>query len=121
MFNINSWNKIEQFIEKEIRTNVPEEDVYIMTGVFGSALDNNGKEIWLKNRVKVPGYYWKAVCYPGNKIWNTRPWGFAYVRKNTNEKVKPDFENTITLKKFADKYFKDPPFGRDCMQATYKN
>lgn len=27
----------------------------------------NGADIWLKNRILAPGYYWKAVCDPINK------------------------------------------------------
>ena len=121
-FNRYSWKDYELHIEKLIRKLAPEEPVYILTGISGSALDKNGKEIWLfgnttKKRVKVPGYYWKAVCYPGNEKLNKTAWGFAYVKKNIDKVLSPNYKSYITLKKFAQKYFKDPPFGPKCMNV----
>ena len=124
-FNRNSWRFYEGFTESFIRKHAPEEYVYIMTGVFGAALDQNGDEIWLygntpNKRVKVPGYYWKAVCYPGNKQLNKKPWGFAFVKENINETVNHDFKSYISLKEFAQKYFEDLPFGPECMNTSPK-
>ena len=122
-FNRFSWRLYEKYTESYIRIHAPEEYVYIITGVFGSAFNEIGEEIWLygntpNKRVKVPGYYWKAVCYPGNKQRNKKPWGFAFIEKNINVKVKPSFESLISLKEFKQKYFKDPPFGSECMNTN---
>ena len=125
-FNENSWRIYECVTEYTIINYVPGESVYIITGVFGSALDESGKPLWLngnsttgKNPVKVPGYYWKAVCYPGDARKNRDPWGYAIVQKNENKKITPDCNQYITLKEFGQKYFVDPPFGPDCMNAGF--
>ena len=123
-FNRHSWRIYECVTEFMIIKLVPHESVFILTGVYGSALDKSGKDIWLhghaeQKRVKVPGYYWKAVCYPGNKRMGKDPWGYAIVKKNVDKKVYPDYQSYITLKEFAQKYFEDPPFGPDCMNAGF--
>ena len=67
-FNRGAWAQCENFIEHFIRQHAPEKFVYIMTGVSGSARNKaTNKEIWLKNnQVKVPKYFWKAVCFPSD-------------------------------------------------------
>ena len=121
-FNQHTWQLYENFTERFIKKHAPEEYVYILTGVSGSNLDENGDEIWLyentTKRVKVPKYYWKAVCYPGNKQRSKKPRGFAFEIKNINKKVKPNYQSFVTLKNFAQKNFKDPPFGPECMNTT---
>ena len=122
-FNKHSWRLYEVFTESFIKKHAPEEYVYIMIGVSGSNLDESVKEIWLygnstNKRVKVPKYYWKAVCYPGNKQRSKKPWGFAFEKKNINKKVKPNYQSYVTLKKFAQNNFKDPLFGPECMNTT---
>ncbi|CAK8694444.1 unnamed protein product [Clavelina lepadiformis] len=123
-FNQHSWRVYECVTMYTILDLVPGEKVYILTGTYGTALDKNNKPLWLnknelpdKNPVKVPGYYWKAVCYPGNS--HNAAWGYAIVQKNVNVKEMADFRNYMTLKIFADKYFLDLPFGSECLNASF--
>jgi len=118
-FNRHSWRIFECVTEFTTIQLVPNEPVFILTGVYGSALNDSGKELWLYKRVKVPGYYWKAVCYPGNTELNKGPWGYAVIQKNVNKEVRPSFNDYLTLKMFAEKLFDDPPFGPDCMNAGF--
>jgi len=123
-FNRHSWRIFECITEYMIIKLVPEEPVYVLTGVYGSAKDESGKDLWLyghtdKKRVKVPKYYWKAVCYPGNKNLNKNPWAYAIVQENVNKKVEPDYRDYITVKELAERLFDDPPFGPDCMNAGF--
>ena len=126
-FNENSWRIFECITEFTIIDFVPGEPVYILTGTYGSALDRYGNPIWLnsnqsavinKNPVKVPGFYWKAVCYPGNSN-GKKPWGYALVEKNLDKLTGANYSDYITLKVFAQKYFLEPPFGDDCMNADF--
>ena len=123
-FNRHSWRIFECVTEYMIIQLVPNEPVYILTGVYGSALDESGKDIWLyghtdKKRVKAPGYYWKAVCYPGNSLLKKKPWAYAIIQENVNKRIDPKFQDYMTLKDFAQKLFDDPPFGPDCMNAGF--
>ena len=121
-FDNKSWKTYECVTEKSILQLVPKEPVFIITGVYGAARDQNKKALWLKKRVLVPGRYWKAVCYPGNSDANKPAWGYtryAIVQKNENEEKVPDYRNYVPLDKFAENYFEDNPFGSDCMKATF--
>ena len=122
-FNEYAWEKYECITEHTIMDLVPNELVYIITGTYGSALDKEGKPLWLnknnpnKSPVKVPGYYWKAVCYPGSQ--EKEPWGYAIVMPNVDRVVIPLFQNYVTLQKFSEQYFDDVPFGPECMNASF--
>ena len=125
-FNRYTWRIFECVTEYMIIQLVPNEPVYILTGINGSALDERGEEIWLsgtanEKRVKAPGYYWKAVCYPGNSALKKKPWGYAIVQKNVNKANKPNYKDYLTLKTFGETLFDDPPFGLDCMNADFGN
>lgn len=126
-FNEQSWRIFECVTEFTIIDFVPGEPVYIITGTYGSALDKHGKPIWLnknnstkfyKNPVKAPGFYWKAVCYPGNNNGKD-PWAYAVIEKNVNKVTTANYSDYITLKEFSQKYFVDPPFGDVCMNAGF--
>ena len=122
-FNRQMWQKFECITEYAIINLVPNENVYIITGIYGTAMDENHEDLWLnrndseKNPVKVPGYYWKAVCYPGNPEKEKEPWGYAIVKPNINVEASADYKDLITLKKFSEKYFDDAPFGPVCINA----
>ena len=116
-FNSHTWRIYECVTETSILQLVPNEPVYIITGVVGAAKDRNNQSIKLKNRVLVPGRFWKAVCYPGNGT--KEAWGYAIVDENKFSSSKPDPSKYKTLRKFAKEYFADPPFGPECMEASF--
>ncbi|CAH1272224.1 Hypp4796 [Branchiostoma lanceolatum] len=37
---------------------------------------------WMKGRVAIPGYYWKALCYPGDESKGLRPFGVGFYGPN---------------------------------------
>lgn len=123
LFNQFSWREYECVAQYTILELVPKEEVFIMTGTYGTAYDSyhnplfiDGKET---NPVKVPGYYWKIVCYAGNATENKDPWAYAIIQKNINVKSRATYASYMLLKDFASKYFVDPPFGEDCMNAPF--
>ena len=114
-FNRNWWRIIECMTEQVILDWVPNEDVYIMTGTFGIGSPSHMRS------VLVPGYYWKAVCYPGNAHTGASPWGYAIIRPNVNAVQTVSFEDYMTLQAFANAYFpaNNPPFGINCINAPF--
>ena len=118
-FNRFAWRIYECMIENAIPLLAENERVYILTGVGGEVLNPDGTYLRLKNRVHVPGYFFKAVCYPGNPSKNKLPWGFAVVKTNEPKWETPGTQNFMTLQKFADNHFVDSPFGPECMGAKY--
>ena len=70
-FNNGSWKKIEYLTKNLIQKLAPNLPVYVVTGTEGL------HKIMLKNRVRVPAFYWKAVCFPGNS--DLKKWGYATV------------------------------------------
>ena len=116
-FNSHTWRIYECVTETSILQLVPNEPVYIITGVRGRVLDQNGQNMKLKNRVHVPGRFWKAVCYPGNGT--KEAWGYAIVDENESDLKQPNPMKYKTLHEFASEYFADPPFGPECMKASF--
>jgi len=125
-FNEHSWWKYECITHFAVINLVPNEKVFLMTGTYGNAVDEYGNPVWLningehgKNPVRVPGYYWKAVCYPGNAAVGKPAWAYAVVQKNENKLKKASFKSFISLKEFANQYFHDLPFGDSCINAPF--
>ena len=113
-FNGQWWRVIECITEQTILDWVPNENVYIMTGTYGI-----GSPSHLKS-VLVPGYYWKAVCYPGNVHTGASPWGYAIIRQNVNVRQRVSFNDYVTLNYFTNVYFPNsPPFGINCINAPF--
>ena len=116
-FNIRWYHYCESFVEHFIRNNAPGEAVYIMTGVFVS-IDKGDKILKLNNRVEVPRYFWKAVCYLGNTY---TPFGFAFVRSNNVQQNSNEHRQFMTLGEFASRYFNNQQlFGRECTNVKYE-
>ena len=122
LFNKGSWERIECLTREMIFSYHLGEDVYIITGVSGWAKDNDNKDLLVNNRVKVPGYFWKAVCFPGNR--NKQAWGYSVKLKNEDahgplgkKKIISSFQD---LKPFNDDYFKagKSPFSDVCLGTT---
>nr|CAB3242547.1 endonuclease domain-containing 1 protein-like [Phallusia mammillata] len=122
-FNSFSWREFECVTQQTILELVPNEAVYVMTGTYGQAYDESHNPLFIQgnesNPVKVPGFYWKAVCYPGNSQTGMAPWGYAIIQQNVNIVTKASYTDYLLLKDFAAKYFIDPPFGEDCMNASF--
>ena len=114
-FNGIWWRVIECITEQTILDWVPNEDVYIMTGTFGAGTPSHMKS------VLIPGYFWKAVCYPGNTHTGADQWGYAIIRPNKDEVQKVSFKDYMTLDDFADEYFPiaSPPFGSNCISPRF--
>jgi len=126
LFNEHSWRIYECVVQHMIIDLVPNEQVYIITGTYGYALDKNGDPFWInenhvdhKNPVQVPGFYWKAVCYPGSK--HKRPWAFGIMQENVNIKKQTSSRSFLNIQKFSDKYFEKDLFGKVCMNADFPN
>lgn len=122
-FNEITWRAYECMTKHVIMQHVPMERVYIMTGTMGVAKDENNNPFWMndngeehKNRVKVPGYYWKAVCYPGNPWTGMEAWSYAILHENAANTVSTP-AHFMTVKKFSSAYFKDDLFGTVCLNA----
>ena len=122
LFNEGSWERIECLTREMIFKNNLYDDVYIITGVSGRAKDNNNKDVFVNKRVKVPGYFWKAVCFPGNQ--NKQAWGYAVKLKN-KDAFGPSSQSEIVnsfqdLKTFNNGYFKPgkSPFSDVCLRTT---
>ena len=125
-FNRFSWREFECVTQQSILELAPNENVYVMTGTYGTALDDKGDAIWLnsdsvngKNPVKVPGFYWKAVCYPGNKTFGATAWAYALIEENINVRKVASYKSYINIKEFSNKYFETDIFGVDCMEADF--
>lgn len=122
-FNENAWRQYECITEYVILNHVPSERVYIITGTWGTAKDAQGKAMWMnadsheKNPVKIPGYYWKAVCYPGNEWEHKEAWGFAVIQENVVSNLPSDPDKFSNLSMFSSKYFMDDMFGTLCLDA----
>lgn len=123
MFNENAWRQYECMTEYIIFRYVPTERVHIITGTWGVAKDAHGQPLWMnadspnKNAVKIPGYYWKAVCYPGNELLQKKPWGYAVIHVNVNSDAKSDPDNFMKLDQFSSTYFADNIFENTCLNA----
>ena len=118
-FNRNLWRVYECITEQAILQLVPNEPVFIITGVAGKAKDQNGKALKLRNRVQVPGSFWKAVCYPGNRHQNKPAWGYAITKNNDKIVRTPSASNYMTLKEFSRRHFDDAPFSPECLRADF--
>ena len=95
-----------------------------MTGTVGDAFNDQGKVMWLnpdsedgKNPVKVPGYYWKAVCYPGNEALGKKAWAYGLIEQNINEITVARHTSILPIKGFNKAVFADNVFGPECMEA----
>lgn len=126
-FNEKSWRNYECVAKQTIMDLAPNEKVYVMTGTFGAAKDSSGNDMWMngdhidkkKNPVLIPGYYWKAVCYPGNTETGKSSWGYALIQENVDEDRGTDPKEYLKIREFSDKYFKDDLFGAECMSAEF--
>lgn len=122
-FNEIAWEQYECVAEFIILKYAPLERVYIVTGTWGVAKDKDGKPLWMnsnnpdKNKVKIPGYYWKAVCYPGNEWEGKDPWGYAVIHPNIDSAQPSSPENFMKLNEFSSQYFQDNLFGDVCLNA----
>ena len=124
-FNEYSWRVYECVTKQAIMDLVPNEEVYIITGTWGAAKDADGNDLWInedgedegKNPVLVPGYYWKAVCYPGSA--SKSAWAYALVQENINEVKETSPKEFINIQEFSNKYFKEDLFGPVCMAAGF--
>lgn len=123
MFNENAWRQYECMTEYVIFKYVPTERVHIFTGTWGVAKDAHGQPLWMnsdspdKNPVKIPGYYWKAVCYPGNEWQQKKPWGYAVMRPNVNSDTQSQPDSFMKLNQFSSTYFMDNLFDNSCLTA----
>jgi len=125
-FNEQSWRVYECVTKQAIIDLAPNEDVYIITGTLGVAKNSNGSDLWMnegssdgKTPVLVPGYFWKAVCYPGNKNLMKSPWGFAIIEENVDIVKHANVNAFMKLQRFSENYFHDDLFGPECMNATF--
>ena len=107
-FNKRWYRRVENITEEIILRLSPRKNVYIMTGTYGTGTPST------MNGVRVPAYFWKAVCYPGNPAW-----GFAIVRQNINYEPNNQLSGFMTLANFAERYFSynSSPFGKICINA----
>ena len=116
-FNQGGWKSCELFVERFIRKYAPGEVVYIMTGVYGWIPDG-GQVLKLNNRVTVPRYFWKALCYPGNTY---DAFGFAFMRENTAIKNNQKYGKFVPLNQFAKSIFNDPQvFPANCANVPFQ-
>ena len=125
-FNRLSWREFECVAQAAILDLVPKEKVYILTGTYESSIGHDGEELWMnaddsdgKNAIKIPGYFWKAVCYPGNEELGKEPWAYGLMEQNINYEKIADYNNYINIKEFSDKYFTSDIFGPECMKAGF--
>ena len=124
LFNEESWRVYECAVKQMIIDLVPNELVYIITGTYSYALDKNGEPFWINenhtdhtNPVLVPGFYWKAVCYPGSK--QKKPWAFGIIEENINVKKHTSSSSFQNIQEFSDNYFTKDLFGQVCMNAGF--
>jgi len=126
-FNRLSWREFECVAMETILDLAPKEDVHILTGTYGAYHGHDDEEVWMntessssgKNPVKIPGFFWKAVCYPGNKEQGKEAWAYALMEENVNVEKIADYKNYINIREFSDKYFTSDIFGPECMQADF--
>ena len=107
-FNGRWYHRVEKITEEIILRLSPGENVYIMTGTYGIGTPPE------LNGVRVPAYFWKAVCYPGNPAW-----GFAIIRQNVYYEPSNQLSGFMTLANFAKRYspYEPFPFGKVCIDA----
>lgn len=124
-FNQIAWEQYECITKFIVMNYAALQRVYVVTGTMGQAEDESGKPLWMnggaiedKNRVKVPKYYWKAVCYPGNPWDGTSPWSYAIIDKNTKDAGDSSPDNIMPIKKFSSMYFEEDVFAEPCISAT---
>nr|XP_039251825.1 endonuclease domain-containing 1 protein-like [Styela clava] len=124
-FNQIAWEQYECVTKYIVMKYTPLQRVYVVTGTMGQAKDPAGNLLWMndgrldkKNRVKVPEYYWKAVCYPGNPWDSTSPWAYAIIDKNIKDAGNSSPDNIMPVEKFSSMYFEDDVFAEPCLSAT---
>ena len=114
--NQGDWRRIECVTEKAIETLVPNEKVYVITGVSGTYMAGSAA-LTLNNRVATPAKYWKLVCYPGTAT--KAAWAFGIVADNKPASSVTPKSNYKTLKSVATQYFDATkmPFTDKCLNA----
>ena len=120
-FNRGTWRVIECITTQTILNWAPKEPVYIMTGTHSVTYDRKTRRLLTMNGVRIPKYFWKAVCYPGNKQTGESPWGYAIIKENTSKstEIPFTFSDYVTLKEFSNTYFSPSqrPFSPNCYNA----
>ena len=114
--NQGDWRRIECVAEKAIETLVPNEVVYVITGVSGTYMTGSDA-LTLKNRVITPAKFWKLVCYPGTAT--KAAWAFGIVADNKPASSVTPKSDYKTLKSVATQYFDATkmPFTTKCLNA----
>lgn len=119
-----SWEELECMTKYVIFTFTPLERVYIITGTLDSAKNESGDPLWMngdtqgrKNLVRVPGFYWKAVCYPGDP-WKKKPaWSYVIVQRNTRGGGESGPDKFMSVREFSSQHFLEDLFHAPCMDA----
>ncbi|KAI8517780.1 hypothetical protein Bbelb_037970 [Branchiostoma belcheri] len=69
--------KADQVYQNAEKAGSNSKTLYIITGT------KLGRQTtWMKGRVAIPGYFWKALCYPGDEKAGLRPFGVGFYGRN---------------------------------------
>eukprot|EP00058_Branchiostoma_floridae_P010913 XP_002596401.1 hypothetical protein BRAFLDRAFT_76218 [Branchiostoma floridae] len=69
--------KADEIYKNAVRAGSNSKTLYVITGTkLGE------QTTWMKGRVAIPGYFWKALCYPGDENAGLRPYGVGFYGPN---------------------------------------
>ncbi|XP_078603638.1 uncharacterized protein LOC144877567 [Branchiostoma floridae x Branchiostoma japonicum] len=91
------WSQLEAEVTKKaekINKNKNNKSLYVITG---TKISNNDK--WVKGRVLFPRFFWKAVCYPGDKNAKQKPFGVGVYGENKSTTTKENMK-VLSLPEF---------------------
>ena len=114
--NEGDWKRIECVAEEAIEILVPNEVVYVITGVSGTYKPGTSLAT-LGKGVATPAKFWKLVCYPGTAT--KAAWAFGIVADNKPALSFTPKSHYKTLKSVATQYFDATkmPFTSKCLNA----
>eukprot|EP00058_Branchiostoma_floridae_P010914 XP_002596402.1 hypothetical protein BRAFLDRAFT_76219 [Branchiostoma floridae] len=87
-FNQHAWQayeravgrKAEEVYKNAVKAGSNSRTLYVITGTkLGE------QTTWMKGRVAIPGYFWKALCYPGDERAGLRPFGVGFYGPNIDD------------------------------------
>ncbi|XP_078605758.1 uncharacterized protein LOC144878718 [Branchiostoma floridae x Branchiostoma japonicum] len=69
--------KADEVYKNAVKVGSNSKTLYVITGTkLGQ------QTTWMKGRVAIPGYFWKALCYPGDESAGLHPFGVGFYGPN---------------------------------------
>ena len=110
-FNEFAWREYECLVREYIENYNTNQTHYALTGTLGEHGWMEGEN---GQRVKIPAYYWKTVCYKDEKS----SWAVAIVAPNLNTEDTTTEKSFMSINQFSQKFLNDTKiYGTQCQNA----